>query len=135
QTIQKEFGEKYSSPRNYTNKNKSAQEAHEAIRPTNFEVKSSGADDGQRRLYELIWKRTVASQMANADLERTIIDVENSNNPEIFQSKGEIIIFDGFLKVYQDTVTEDETEDDVSTSSAPILPDVSKNEPLQAEEI
>lgn len=129
-TIQKEFGNKYSSPRNYTNKNKSAQEAHEAIRPTNFDVKSAGADDSQRKLYDLIWKRTIASQMANADLERTIIDIENSKNPEIFQAKGEIIVFDGFLRVYQDSVMDEDADDDKA-----ILPDVAKGEKLVAEEI
>lgn len=129
-TIQKEFGIKYSSPRNYTNKNKSAQEAHEAIRPTNFDIKTAGGDDSQSRLYDLIWKRAIASQMANADLERTIIDIENSKNSEIFQSRGEIIVFDGFLKVYQDSVSDEDAEDDKS-----ILPDVSKNEILESEEI
>ena len=134
-TIQKEFGTKYSSPRNYTNKNKSAQEAHEAIRPTSFDVKSAGGDDSQKRLYDLIWKRAIASQMANADLERTIIDIDNSTNSEIFQAKGEIIVFDGFLKVYQDSVSDEEADDDASTSSAPLLPDVSKGEKLNPEEI
>ncbi|MGB6084555.1 type I DNA topoisomerase [Moheibacter sp.] len=130
--IKSEFGAKYSSPKNYTNKNKSAQEAHEAIRPTSFDVKSAGGDDGQRRLYELIWKRAIASQMANADLERTIIDIDNSKNKEIFQAKGEIIVFDGFLRVYQDSVMDEEAED---SSTAPILPDVSIGEKLSAEEI
>ncbi len=129
-TISKEFGTKYSSPKNYTNKNKSAQEAHEAIRPTNFEMKSAGGDDSQRRLYDLIWKRAIASQMADAELERTIIDIDNSKNKEIFQAKGEIIIFDGFLKVYQDSVSDDDVDDDKS-----ILPNVKKGEDLHAEEI
>lgn len=129
-TIRSEFGTKYSSPKNYTNKNKSAQEAHEAIRPTNFEIKSSGADEGQRKLYELIWKRSIASQMTNADLERTIIDIDNSKNREIFQAKGEIIVFDGFLKVYQDSVTDEDAEEDKA-----LLPAVSVNEKLSAEEI
>ena len=133
--ITKEFGGKYSSPKNYTNKNKSAQEAHEAIRPTNFEVKSAGGDDSQKRLYDLIWKRAIASQMTDAELERTIIDIDNSKNQEIFQAKGEIIVFDGFLKVYQDSIADEDAEDDTSTSSAPILPDVSKGENLAAEEI
>ena len=130
QTVISEFGKKYSSPKNYTTKNKSAQEAHEAIRPTNFDVKSAGADDSQRRLYDLIWKRTIASQMAQADLERTVIDIENNKNKEIFQAKGEIIVFDGFLKVYQDSVSDEDVEDDKS-----ILPDVKINEELTAEEI
>lgn len=128
--ITKEFGGKYSSPKNYTNKNKSAQEAHEAIRPTNFEVKSAGGDDSQKRLYDLIWKRAIASQMSDAELERTIIDIDNSKNKEIFQAKGEIIVFDGFLKVYQDSIADEDGEDDKS-----ILPDVSKGENLIAEEI
>ncbi|MDX9704111.1 MAG: type I DNA topoisomerase [Weeksellaceae bacterium] len=128
--IELEYGKKYSEPRNYTTKNKSAQEAHEAIRPTNFQLKAAGGDDGQRKLYELIWKRTVASQMAQADLERTIIDIVNSTNKEIFQAKGEIIVFDGFLKVYQDSNTEEDAEDDKA-----ILPDVHKGDILQTEEI
>ena len=132
--IKSEYGAKYSSPRNYTKKNKSAQEAHEAIRPTNFGAKSAGGDDGQRRLYDLIWKRAIASQMTNAELERTIIDIDNSKNKEIFQAKGEIIVFDGFLRVYQDSVMDEDTEDS-STGSAPILPDVSKGEKLTTEEI
>lgn len=131
-TIKSEFGNKYSEPRNYTTKSKSAQEAHEAIRPTDFNLKSAGADPSQRKLYELIWKRAIASQMAQADLERTIIDIKNSKNKEIFQSKGEIIVFDGFLKVYQDTVTDE--DDDTSTGSS-ILPDVHKGDALDAEEI
>lgn len=129
-TIKSDYGEKYSSPKNYTTKNKSAQEAHEAIRPTDFGLKSAGGDAGQRRLYELIWKRAIASQMAQADLERTVVDIKNSNNKEIFQSKGEIIVFDGFLKVYQDSVHDEDTEDEKS-----ILPDVHKGDLLTAEEI
>lgn len=129
-TIVAEFGSKYSSPKNYTTKNKSAQEAHEAIRPTNFDVKSAGADEAQRRLYELIWKRTIASQMTHADLERTIIDIENSQNKELFQAKGEVIVFDGFLKVYQDTIVDEEAEDEKA-----ILPPVVIGEKLSVEEI
>lgn len=134
QTIKNDFGNKYSEPRNFTTKNKSAQEAHEAIRPTDFNLKSAGSDPGQRRLYELIWKRAIASQMAQAELERTIIDIENDKNKEIFQSKGEIIVFDGFLKVYQDTQTDDDGDDD-SANASPILPAVKKGESLEAEEI
>lgn len=129
-TILKEFGEKYSTPRNYTTKSKGAQEAHEAIRPTNFDVKSIGDDESQRRLYELIWKRAIASQMTNADLERTIIDVENSKNEYIFQAKGEVIVFDGFLKVYQDSVMDEDHEDDKA-----LLPHVEKGEALKVDDI
>lgn len=130
QTIKSDFGQKYSEPRNYTTKSKSAQEAHEAIRPTDFGLKSAGSDPNQRRLYELIWKRAIASQMAQAELERTIIDIENSSNKEIFQSRGEVIVFYGFLKVYQDTITDEDTDDEKT-----ILPEVKINEKLTAEEI
>ena len=129
-TIIANYGEKYSAPKNYTNKNKSAQEAHEAIRPTDFNLKTAMGDDSMRRLYDLIWKRAIASQMTQADLERTIIDVENSKNKEIFQAKGEIIVFDGFLRVYQESVSEDEVEDDKT-----ILPDVHVNDRVHADEI
>lgn len=128
--VQSEYGKKYSEPRNYTTKNKSAQEAHEAIRPTNFQLRVAGTDDSQRKLYELIWKRTVASQMAQADLERTIIDIASSTNDEIFQAKGEVIVFDGFLRVYQASDVDEETEDDKA-----ILPDVHKGEVLEVKEI
>ena len=77
--IESAYGNKYVEIRKYANKNSSAQEAHEAIRPTHFENHTINADDSMRKLYELIWKRTVASQMANAELERTIIDIENEN--------------------------------------------------------
>ena len=125
-----DFGKKYSEPRNYTNKNKSAQEAHEAIRPTDFTLKSAGGDDSQRKLYDLIWKRSIASQMSQADLERTVIDIENDKNQNIFQAKGEVIVFDGFLKVYQASLMDDEVEEDQS-----ILPEVKINDPLVADEI
>ncbi len=110
--IESAYGNKYVEIRKYTNKNSSAQEAHEAIRPTHFENHTINADDSLRKLYELIWKRTVASQMANAELERTIIDIENQNNEFIFQAKGEVIVFDGFLKVYQESHDDEDVDDD-----------------------
>jgi DNA topoisomerase-1 len=110
--IIEEFGKEYHQRRQYANKNENAQEAHEAIRPTDFNVQSAGEDPAQKRLYQLIWKRTVASQMASADLERTIINVENNQNSEIFQAKGEVIKFDGFLKLYLESSDEDDTEDE-----------------------
>lgn len=110
--IEEEFGKKYHQRRQYANKNENAQEAHEAIRPTDFNVQSAGEDPAQKRLYQLIWKRTVASQMASADLERTIINIENNQNSEIFQAKGEVIKFDGFLKLYLESSDDDDTEDE-----------------------
>ena len=94
------YGEAYSKPRNYRTKSKGAQEAHEAIRPTNLNNRSVSRDRDQDRLYSLIWKRTIASQMSNAQLERTSVKVKNNKNTNIFAAKGEVIKFDGFLKVY-----------------------------------
>ena len=108
-TIEKEYGKEYSNTRVYTTKNSSAQEAHEAIRPTQFDVKIAGADDAQKKLYQLIWRRAIASQMSSAELERTTIDIENNQNAETFKAKGEVIKFDGFLKVYLEGTDDEET--------------------------
>jgi DNA topoisomerase-1 len=98
--IQKEFGEKYSQTRQFKTKDASAQEAHEAIRPTNFSKLSAGADSGQKKLYQLIWQRALASQMAPASVEKTEVDISISTRKEMFTASGEILVFDGFLKVY-----------------------------------
>lgn len=108
--IEKEFGAEYSSPRNYTTKSASAQEAHEAIRPTDFGVKTVG-DAQLNKLYQLIYKRTLASQMANAKIEKTVIEIGNSSLPSHFEAQGEVIVFDGFLKVYGISKTEDDDEE------------------------
>jgi DNA topoisomerase-1 len=94
------YGPKYHKYRQYKTKNQSAQEAHEAIRPTNVQRETAGADDAQKRLYELIWRKAVASQMSPAQIERTEVTINISNQPESFQAKGEILLFDGFMKVY-----------------------------------
>lgn len=110
--ITKEFGEKYSQPRNFTSKTKGAQEAHEAIRPTDISVHSVNIDRDQARLYELIWKRTIASQMSDAELERTNVRIAASTHKEEFTANGEMIKFDGFLKVYLESEdVEDEEQD------------------------
>ena len=98
--IKNKYGESYSYKRTYKTKNNSAQEAHEAIRPTNFESEILGNNSDEKKLYELIWKRTIASQMSAAKIERTIIKVDVSESSKKFKTSGEIIIFDGFLKVY-----------------------------------
>lgn len=98
--ITKEFGAKYHKLRQYKTKSGSAQEAHEAIRPTNFGTLKAGADDQQEKLYGLIWRRALASQMAAAEVDRTEVNIAMSNSPEMFQAKGEILKFDGFFKVY-----------------------------------
>lgn len=98
--IKKEFGEKYHQFRTFKTKTAGAQEAHEAIRPTDVARTSAGADGAQQKLYNLIWRRTLASQMAPAQLEKTVITVTPSESSEVLEAKGEIVIFDGFLRVY-----------------------------------
>ncbi|MDP5014329.1 MAG: DNA topoisomerase, partial [Schleiferiaceae bacterium] len=94
--------------RRYTTKSAGAQEAHEAIRPTNMMVKSAGGDAAEKKLYELIWKRTLASQMADAQIDRTVAHL--SNSAAEFIARGEMIAFEGFLKVYREGVDEEEDE-------------------------
>jgi DNA topoisomerase-1 len=98
--IEKAYGANYHQVRQYKTKNASAQEAHEAIRPTEFSRLSAGGDDQQKKLYQLIWQRALASQMAAAKLERTEVVIDTSTQPEKFVAKGEILRFDGFMKVY-----------------------------------
>ena len=128
--ILKEFGEEYSQPRNYVTKSASAQEAHEAIRPTDFGVKSIG-DAQLNKLYQLIYKRTLASQMANAKLEKTVIEIGNPELPQHFEAQGEVIIFDGFLRAYGIYKNEDEEQEDGDK----ILPKVSVGEALAYKKI
>ena len=123
--ILKEFGEEYSQPRNYVTKSASAQEAHEAIRPTDFGVKSIG-DVQLNKLYQLIYKRTLASQMANAKLEKTVIEIGNPELPQHFEAQGEVIVFDGFLRAYGIYKNEDEEQEDGDK----ILPKVNVGEAL-----
>ena len=108
--IEKQYGKAYVKTRVYTTKNKGAQEAHEAIRPTDLSRSSVIADSDQARLYELIWKRTIASQMSPAKLERTQLKIKASTHSEIFQAKGEVLLFDGFLKVYLEGTDEEDEE-------------------------
>ena len=110
--INSAFGENYSSPRNFKGKSKGAQEAHEAIRPTNFALHSVDVDRDQARLYELIWKRAIASQMSDAKLERTNIKISCNQHDDLFIANGEVITFDGFLKVYIEGTDEEGIEQD-----------------------
>ncbi|MEY3834869.1 MAG: type topoisomerase [Bacteroidota bacterium] len=105
------FGEKYSHPRVFKSKNKGAQEAHEAIRPTNMSVKSIEGESGERRLYDLIWKRTLASQMSDAQLENTTATVNISTREERLVAKGQVVKFDGFLKVYMESTDDEESDE------------------------
>lgn len=110
EAIINQYGEKYHQQRKFQNKNASAQEAHEAIRPTDMNVQHAG-DADQQRLYELIWKRTMASQMADAQLERTIARINVSAHPDPLTATGEVLRFDGFLRVYSVDLDEDEVEE------------------------
>ncbi|MCB0698771.1 MAG: type I DNA topoisomerase [Chitinophagales bacterium] len=122
-----QYGEKYHQTRKYKNKNESAQEAHEAIRPTDMSVKETGNADAQR-LYELIWKRTMACQMADAELERTIAKIDISTRSNQLTAKGEVLRFDGFLKVYTEGKDDDDNEEDDSGMLPPLT--VGMNLPL-----
>lgn len=104
------YGEEYSKPRNFSTKSKGAQEAHEAIRPTNMENHEITGEYDQTRLYSLIWKRTLASQMSEAQLERTVVKIDNNKNKKQFTANGEVITFEGFLKVYLEGTDNEEEE-------------------------
>ena len=126
EVISKQYGENYSLRRKYSNKNKVAQEAHEAIRPTNLEKFEVQMDSDQTRLYKLIWLRTIASQMSDALLERTIFKIKSNAYQNEFSSKGEVVKFDGFLKVYIASVEDSEDEENGN-----ILPELTVGENLR----
>lgn len=123
--IIKSYGKEFSKPRTFANKSKGAQEAHEAIRPTDMSRHTVNIDRDQARLYDLIWKRTLASQMSDAELERTNVKIEANNHKEIFTATGEVIKFEGFLKVYLEGHDDDEEEQEG------MLPAMKVNERLQ----
>ncbi|MCU0423646.1 MAG: type I DNA topoisomerase [Bacteroidia bacterium] len=117
--IQDNFGAQYSNPRQYTTKNDSAQEAHEAIRPTYFENSEIEGTPQEQKLYDLIYKRAIASQMSKAQIERTIAQIKISTQPEILVATGEVLKFDGFLKVYLES-TDDEQDNENSKMLPPL---------------
>ena len=125
--ISMNYGNQYSKTRIYSNKSKNAQQAHEAVRPTNFSNKVLNLDSDQSNLYDLIWKRTVTSQMSDAILDKTIVKINSNNHEGTFQSEGEVIKFDGFLKLYQ------ETKDNVvlDESKNNILPNFEEGEEIK----
>ncbi len=130
EVIETNFGKEYVQTRRYTTKSKGAQEAHEAIRPTYMNVMEAGADASEKRLYELIWKRTLASQMSDAKLEKTNVTIGINTTDEKFMANGEVLKFDGFLKVYFES-TDDEDEE----VQEGILPPLKINQPLDMDEI
>ena len=109
--ITENYGENYSKVRNYKGKTKGAQEAHEAIRPTDMARQSPALEADQAKLYDLIWKRTIASQMSDAQLERTQVRIETKNHDQLFNAQGEVITFDGFLKVYLEGRDEEDIDE------------------------
>lgn len=112
--IHSNYGEKYYQPRQYKTKSKGAQEAHEAIRPTYISVQEIDGERNEVRLYDLIWKRTIASQMSDAELEKTTAKITISTTSEVFVAQGEVLKFDGFLKVYMESTDDDESEENSS---------------------
>lgn len=131
--INNSYGENYHKSRKYSTKTEGAQEAHEAIRPTDFSVNQITGDRNEQRLYDLIWKRAIASQMADAQLEKTTITIDISNSDLNLVATGEIIKFDGFLKVYLED-TDDEPEEDDDTNKS-LLPPLSIGQELVLEEM
>ena len=129
-TVSDLYGDKYHQARKFKNKNESAQEAHEAIRPTSAKASTIREEEWQK-LYELIWKRTIASQMADAELEKTTVNIEISTNKEELTATGEVLKFDGFLKVYR----EDKDEDEAEESSEGMLPPMAVGQSLTLSEL
>jgi DNA topoisomerase I len=132
QQIVSAYGREFAQRRIYKTKSSGAQEAHEAIRPTDFSVQNPGMDSGAQRLYDLIWKRAIASQMADAELEKTTATVGISTNPRILQAQGEVIKFEGFLKVYMESA-DDEEEDESGGSK--MLPPLTVGQTLTLREL
>ena len=128
--ILKEYGKEYSNKKNYKTKAKGAQEAHEAIRPTYFDKKTITGNAGEKKLYDLIWKRAIASQMSDAQLEKTSVNIAPSSTRENFMAIGEVLKFDGFLKVYSEG-----NDDEVEESESGLIPPLKIGQPLERKEI
>ncbi|WP_158861210.1 type I DNA topoisomerase [Lunatibacter salilacus] len=127
------YGKEYHQKRKFTTKSEGAQEAHEAIRPTDFSVSEAGNDRNEQRLYELIWKRAIASQMADARLEKTNVSIAISNSDQTLSASGEVIKFEGFLKVYLESSEDD--EDDEEKGSKGLLPPLAEGQQLDLKEM
>ncbi|MFO8235493.1 MAG: type I DNA topoisomerase [Bacteroidales bacterium] len=130
QVIEQSFGNKYLKTRKYQTKTKGAQEAHEAIRPTYIQNREIGGNEAEKKLYDLIWKRTVASQMSDAELEKTNIRIDISHDDRYFNVRGEVIKFDGFLKLYIESSDEENEKEETG-----IIPNLKKGDALSYKEI
>lgn len=126
------MGDEYHQRRTYHTHSKGAQEAHEAIRPTDMNRQTIEGDTREQRLYELIWKRTIACQMADAKLERTTVSIAVSETDEMFQATGEVVRFDGFLRVYRESQGDDEN---ANADESKLLPPMNEGEALQRREV
>ena len=126
------MGDEYHQRRTYHTHSKGAQEAHEAIRPTDMNRQTIEGDTREQRLYELIWKRTIACQMADAKLERTMVNIAVSETDEMFQATGEVVRFDGFLRVYRESQGDDEN---ANADESKLLPPMNEGEALQRREV
>ena len=127
--IENQYGPEYSNPRKYSTKSAGAQEAHEAIRPTYFNINSAGNNYDEERLYQLIWRRAIASQMSEAKLEKTTVKISNNNNEHLFTANGEVLKFEGFLKVYLEGTDDEEQE------TAGLLPPLASSDQPSCDEI
>ena len=130
EAIQEQMGEEYVKTRQFSTKSKGAQEAHEAIRPTYMDKQSIEGTPQERRLYTLIWKRTIASQMADAELEKTTVSISMSGTPRQFIASGEVVKFDGFLRVYRES-----NDDEQEQESESLLPPLQKGQSIDMEEM
>ena len=130
--IEQLMGAEYHKRRTYHTHSKGAQEAHEAIRPTDMARQHVEGTPQEKRLYELIWKRTIASQMADAQLERTTVNIAINNRPEYFQATGQVVRFDGFMRVYRESLGDDEVQ---QTDDANLLPPMNEGQQLEKHNI
>ncbi len=128
--IEEQFGKNYSKTRQFQTKSKGAQEAHEAIRPTYFSNQTISSGSNEKRLYELIWKRAIASQMSEAKLEKTVVSIKVSGANELFTATGEVLLFDGFLKVYMESTDEENDNQDSG-----LLPPMVKGQQVEMKKI
>ena len=130
-TIETKYGSNYHQSRNFNNKTKNAQQAHEAVRPTNFMNKIQNFDADQSNLYDLIWRRSVASQMSDAKVDKTTVKIKSNNHEGLFQSDGEVIKFDGFLKLYRES-KDNQTNEESQNS---LLPNFNEGEIIKKEKV
>ena len=130
-TINSKYGSEYSQRRSFSNKSRNAQQAHEAVRPTNFDVNISNLDSDQSNLYDLIWRRTLASQMSDAKVDKTTVKIVSNNHDGFFQSVGEVIKFDGFLRLYRESKDNQKNDDSENT----VLPNIFERDIVEKENV